>query len=99
MPSRRGFLALAAGAPLLLASCAGGREEPAAGVSPAAEVPPAAEPAGGYTLVEGSRVERGFVVDDALETPDGRTLHFSLHVPSRAFFSPCGALSAPEITP
>ena len=80
-PSRRGFLALAVGMPLLLASCAGGREEPAVGDAPAAEASPAAEPAGGYTLVEGSRVERGFVVDNALETPSGRTLHFSLHVP------------------
>ena len=75
MPSRRGFLALAAGVSLLLSSCADGREEPAAGAFPAAEL------TGGYTLVEGLRVERGFVVDDALETPAGRTLHFSLHVP------------------
>lgn len=35
----------------------------------------------GYTLTQGSLVDRGFVVDDELTTPDGRTLHFSLHVP------------------
>lgn len=36
---------------------------------------------GGYVLTEGSQTDRGFVVDDALQTPSGRTLHFSLHVP------------------
>lgn len=36
---------------------------------------------GGYVLTEGSQTGRGFVVDDALQTPSGRTLHFSLHVP------------------
>ena len=35
----------------------------------------------GFTLVEGTQVDRGFVVDNALTCPDGRTLHFSLHVP------------------
>lgn len=36
---------------------------------------------GSYVLMEGSQTDRGFVVDDALQTPSGRTLHFSLHVP------------------
>ena len=35
----------------------------------------------GFSLTAGSQVDRGFVVDDVLETPSGRTLHFSLHVP------------------
>lgn len=35
----------------------------------------------GYVFTSGERADRGFVVDDALETPAGRTLHFSLHVP------------------
>lgn len=35
----------------------------------------------GYTLIVGSQIDRGFVVDNALTTPDGRTLHFSSHVP------------------
>lgn len=35
----------------------------------------------GYALTAGSQVDRGFVVDNALVTPDGRTLHFSSHVP------------------
>lgn len=34
----------------------------------------------GAVFTEGSRTDRGFTVDDALET-GGRTLHFSLHVP------------------
>lgn len=36
---------------------------------------------GDCVLTEGSQTDRGFVVDDALQTPSGRTLHFSLHVP------------------
>lgn len=35
----------------------------------------------GFAFREGSQTDRGFVVDDALEMPEGRTLHFSLHVP------------------
>ena len=35
----------------------------------------------GFSFQEGSQTDRGFVVNDALETPEGRTLHFSLHVP------------------
>ena len=75
---------LAIGAPLLLASCAAEQDSPSANDSSnvaSPENPFAPEPAGGYTFVEGTQVECGFVVDDALETPGGRTLHFSLHVP------------------
>lgn len=36
--------------------------------------------AAGGVLTEGSIIDRGFIVDNALEI-DGRTLHFSLHVP------------------
>lgn len=35
----------------------------------------------GYSFTEGTMQDRGFVVDDVLETPEGRTLHVSLHVP------------------
>lgn len=31
-----------------------------------------------FSFREGSQTDRGFVVDDALETPEGRTLHFRL---------------------
>lgn len=36
----------------------------------------------GYAFTEGLREDRDFTVDDALQTPDGRILHFSLRVPS-----------------
>lgn len=47
-----------------------------------AETAPSAAPTEveGAVFTEGSRTDRGFTVDDALET-GGRTLHFSLHVP------------------
>ncbi|MGI6590948.1 MAG: prolyl oligopeptidase family serine peptidase [Eggerthellaceae bacterium] len=35
----------------------------------------------GYTFVSGSSMDRGFVVDEALNDPSGRTIHFSLYVP------------------
>lgn len=35
----------------------------------------------GYTFTQGSQLDRGFVVDDTLVIPNGRTLHFSLQVP------------------
>lgn len=35
----------------------------------------------GYTFMQGTQQDRGFTVDDALATPGGRTLHFSLHIP------------------
>lgn len=35
----------------------------------------------GYAFEAGAQEDRGFVVDNTLGTPSGRTLHFSLHVP------------------
>lgn len=35
----------------------------------------------GYTFRPGNSTDRGFVVDEAIEDPSGRTIHFSLHVP------------------
>lgn len=95
--TRRTFLALATSAPLALAGCSATGDSVASrgGDSDLGEGADVREP-GGYVLMEGSQTDRGFVVDDALQTPAGRTLHFSLHVPDSydgsvpyALYVPC----------
>lgn len=95
--TRRTFLALATSAPLALAGCSATGDLVASrgGDSDLGEGADVREP-GGYVLMEGSQTDRGFVVDDALQTPAGRTLHFSLHVPDSydgsvpyALYVPC----------
>ena len=95
--TRRTFLALATSAPLALAGCSatGGSVASRGGDSDLGDAADVREP-GGYVLMEGSQTDRGFVVDDALQTPAGRTLHFSLHVPDSydgsvpyALYAPC----------
>lgn len=80
--TRRTFLALATSAPLALAGCSAAEDSVASrgGDSDLGEAADVRE-LGGYVLTEGSQTDCGFVVDDALQTPSGRTLHFSLHVP------------------
>lgn len=95
--TRRTFLALVTSAPLALAGCSAVKDSLASrgGDSDLGEGADVREP-GGYVLMEGSQTDRGFVVDDALQTPAGRTLHFSLHVPDSydgsvpyALYVPC----------
>lgn len=80
--TRRTFLALATSVTLALAGCSAVEDSVASrgGDSDPGEAADVRE-LGGYVLTEGSQTDRGFVVDDALQTPSGRTLHFSLHVP------------------
>lgn len=80
--TRRTFLALVTSAPLALVGCTAVKDSVASkgGDSDHGETADVRE-LGGYVLTEGSQTDRGFVVDDALQTPSGRTLHFSLHVP------------------
>lgn len=80
--TKRTFLALATSVTLALAGCSAVEDSVASrgGDSDPGEAADVRE-LGGYVLTEGSQTDRGFVVDDALQTPSGRTLHFSLHVP------------------
>lgn len=83
--ARRTFLGLALAASIALAGCSQATSDGSAGSGGGGDSR-RREAAGGsgdgeYTLTEGSETDRGFVVDNALETPAGRTLHFSLHVP------------------
>lgn len=80
--TRRAFLVLAAAVPLALAGCSATESSTASeGSDPDFREATDSSGPSGYVLAEGAQVDRGFVVDNALQTPAGRTLHFSLHVP------------------